>query len=1138
MFLKLICHVPFYRKRYFKKTFLIVKLTAFLLLAVCLQAGASGYAQKITLSQTNVSLKKIFKEIERQSEYHFFYKDRLLKQVGSVSVNVSNASVEEVLEQCFKEQPLTYAILDKTIVIKEKKPYAITVPASIELANVPAHIISGSVKDAQGNPLAGVSVIVRGTNIGTSTATNGNFSIEANTGDVLEFTIVGYQKKSVNVGKQTDVNIVLELEISGLSDVVVVGYGTQKRSSVTGSISKIQNDKLDQVPFGQIGKALAGRLSGVHFRETSGAAGVEPDITIRGLSSISGGNSPLIVIDGFPGGSLNQVNMNDVESFEVLKDASASAIYGSRGSGGVILITTKRGLIGKPKFNLNAYYGVSKAILFHDWMLGDEWYSYLTKYQNREFLWAGGDPTIPIFGDPARPVSYQVNPRAKESPQTVWQDEVFQAAPMQNYNLSVRGGGDAVKYYVSGTIGDEAGTLKATSFKQYHFRMNLDVRINKFMDFNVELTPSYNKRRAPYLSDLTGYLSEPPFVSPVPVEGRYPRASDYITTGFSANPSPYQFLYGAHNYVTTFSNLGRGTLRLKILDGLDLRSTIGTNLNYSTTNNFYGGINDPSIATSGSVINSQNVNLINENVLNYNKNFNKAHNVNAVLGASYQKNKSEVSSLVAQSNSYNNVLVQTLNNAIINAAASSQSRSMWGLISYFGRINYSFKDRYVVSASYRTDGSSRFGPNNKWGSFPSVSAAWLIAKEKFMQNLPAISNLKIRGSYGVTGNFNIGDFQYLGVMGSGVYSPNNTTVKSTAEITISNPNLSWEKVNGYDVGVELGLFENRLNIEFDYYNKETRSMLYSVNVPAVTGFTTALDNIGNVRNSGFDIDIRSSNLRGKFKWNTTANISFNKNEVIDLGSVDERINNYWSMGWILRKGVPMFSYYAYEMIGVFQNTEQIDQLPHIAGTKPGNPIIKDQNKDGKIDPVNDRIILGNFMPKVLLGFTNEFIWKDFDLTIFFQGSLGSKVFNAEVQTYQGTTNGPMRRSLVENEWWSEDEPGDGKTPALALSQLFGWNMNTDFYIQDASYLRLRDINLGYTISNWNSKSKKALSFFDDLRVYLAMTNLHIFKSKENQMYNPEGATLGFVSGINSTPGYNRNSGPVNRTYTIGINLSF
>jgi len=489
--------------------------------------------------------------------------------------------------------------------------------------------------------------------------------------------------------------------------------------------------------------------------------------------------------------------------------------------------------------------------------------------------------------------------------------------------------------------------------------------------------------------------------------------------------------------------------------------------------------------------------------------------------------------MAATANSFNNDIVQTLNNAIINPSASSQAKSQWGLISYFARINYAYKDKYLLAASLRTDGSSRFGSLNKWGSFPSISAAWRVSQEDFMQNVNPISELKLRVSYGVTGNYNIGDFQYLGAVGSVLYSPNSTTVKGTAQTSLDNPNLSWEKVKGYDLGVELGLFQNRVNINFDYYDKRTDGMLYAINVPAITGFTSTIENLGAVRNKGIDVEIMTRNLTGAFKWNTSFNISHNKNEVIDLGGVDERINELWSMGFLLRPGVPMFSYYGYKMIGVFQDEDQISKLPHLAGTKPGNPILLDVNGDGKIDPNNDRVILGNAQPKVVFGMANTLSWKKFDLSIVWQASFGAKIINQENQYYEGNTLGAMRRSLAERQWWSKNDPGDGKSPAAALSQLFAFNTNTDFYIESASFFNFRNLNLGYNLTN--TVFPKAIH---NLRVYTSISNLFIIKDKNNHAYNPEGSTQGGVAGINSTPGVNWGSEPLNRIIVLGVNIGF
>lgn len=1010
--------------------------------------------------------------------------------------------------------------------------FLLTVIASSGYAQ--SSTVSGTVRSGDGQPLQGVTVQINGTSRGTVTNAKGYYSLSGVTSsDSIFFSYVGYRREAVLFDGQKQININLTPELSSLDQVVVIGYGTQKRSSVTASISKVQNDILDEVPAGRIETALIGKMSGVNVSTQRSIPGAAPEITIRGMGSISGGNGPLVVIDGFPGGDLGQLNMNDVESVEVLKDASSAAIYGSRGAGGVIIVTTKRGKSGKAQLGLNAYYGIAKAMVFNDWMTGDEWYNYLVKYQNREFAWAGGDVSIPMFGDPRRPVNYQVNPLTKTLPQTVWQDEILQTAPIQNYNLSVKGGSENVRYYVSGTYSDEKGALKTAGYKRYSFRANLDVKINNVISLGMELNPSFTRQRLAG-SNMVSLSKYPPFVGTGILNGRYPRTVDYIPTGHSGQASPYTFLYGTENYNNYFSNIGRAFINFNLADGLSLKSSVGTTIGYNTNNFYSGGVGDPQVSTNGRVTESQGINLLNENVLSYNKIINKLHDIGAILGASYQKNNSQYIGMSAVGNSFNNDIIHTLNNAIINPSGSTQSKSKWGLTSYFARVNYAYKERYLLSASFRTDGSSRFGPQNKWGYFPSASAAWRVSKEEFMHNLPAVSELKLRGSYGVTGNFNIGDFQYLGSVSNVVYSPNNVTANGIAQTSLENPSLSWEKVKGYDLGLELGLFRNRINFSFDYYDKRTDGMLYAINVPAVTGFTSTIENAGSVRNRGVDIEVNTRNLVGAFKWNTSFNVSNNKNEVVDLGGVDERINSSsWSMAWILRKGVPMFSYYGYKMIGVFQNADQIDKTPHLAGTKPGNPIVQDVNGDGKIDP-NDRVVLGNFQPKVQLGMTNQFSWKKFDLSITLQASLGAKIFNVENQYYQGNTMGAMRRSLAENQWWSEAEPGNGKEPAAALSQLFGYNTNTDYYIESGSYLNFRNVNLGYNLSTLAQKTNAIKS----LRIYASVSNLLVIKSKNNHAYNPEGTTEGGVSGINSTPGFNLGSEPINRAIVFGVDVAF
>jgi len=995
--------------------------------------------------------------------------------------------------------------------------------------------IKGTVVDqVTDEPLIGVSILVKGTTTSTSTDENGQFAINAARNEVLVLTYIGYKTQEVVIGNRDVVPISMEQDLAQLDEVVVIGYGSRNRTAVTNSVSRLENEKLDQVPSGRVETALAGRISGVNISNARNTPGTAPEIRIRGLGSISAGNDPLVVIDGFPGGNLGQLNMNDVQSVEVLKDASSTAIYGSRGAGGVILVTTKRGATGNAKLNLNSYYGFADPIVPNDWLTGQEWYDYLTRYQNREFVWNGGDPTIPIWGDPERPRSYQVDPLAMTLPQTVWQDEILQVAPIQNHNLSVSGGNERSKYYVSGTFADEKGAVKTAAYRQYAVRANVDIKVNDVVSMGVEVSPSYNRRRT--AGSSMGSLSKyPPFVSPNKLNGKYPRTYDYISTGHSGQASPYTFLYGTENYTSSFTNIGQAFVNLQLMEGLSFKTSLGTNIAYTSSNYWSGGIGDPQVNTNGNAAESHSFNIVNENVLSYNKTLGEDHSVGGILGASYQNATSRSSRLTAVANSFNNDIIKTLNNAQINPLSTTQTASEWGLVSYFVRANYAYKNKYLIEGSFRRDGSSRFGPDSKWGDFPSASIAWRVAEEDFMDAIPSISELKLRASVGVTGNFNIGDFPYLGAVSIVHYSPADETVNAIAQSTVANPTLSWEKTKGYNLGLDLGLFESRLNFIFDYYDNQTTGMLYNVNTPAITGFSSKIINGGGVKNKGIDLEISSKNMVGEFKWNSSFNFSHNINEVTDLvGGVTERTNSYGTyIDFLLRKGEPMFSFYGYKIKGIFDNAAEIESLPHLAGTKPGNPILQDTNDDGKITP-EDRVILGNFQPDFLLGMTHDFSYKGFDLSIFMNASLGAEIYNIESQYYQGNTLGAMRRSLVENQWWSEEEPGDGMTPAASLSQLFGYNSATDYYVENASYFTIRNVNLGYTFAdiakkNWGVKS---------LRLYTSVNNLLVVKSKDNHSYNPEGTTQGEVSGINSVPGVNYGSEPITRTIVFGVNIGF
>lgn len=1109
-----------------------MKFTVLLLLISVGNVTAEALAQTVTISQKNASIELIFREIKKQTSYNLVCDITIIRETPKMDVHAVETSLQEFLEEILGKNNLTYVIQDKTIAIIRRSGVPLT--NTISAQEIQQLTYNGQVLSETDEIIQGATIQVKGGNTATLSDERGYFSINATSGDVLLITTVGYTEREELLGARMELGAIrLKPAISDLDEVVVVGYGTMKKSSLTAAVSRLENTNLDQVPSARPETALQGRIAGVNISQTRSTPGSAPLIRVRGGSgSIDAGNSPLLVIDGFPGGSFSNVNMNDVASIEVLKDASSAAIYGSRGAGGVIIITTKKGRTGHPTLSVNVNAGFADAMGHNDWMGKDEYYQYSIKYQNREFAYVGGDTSIPIWGDSRRPAQYQVSDALRNNANTNWQDALLSTAPFQSYDLSVNGGTERVRYYVSAVVRDEQGTLKNTWYKNYAARANIDVKVNDRIDLGLMVSPNYNKSRlSPHpMIDLVKY---PPFVPFRREDGTYPIARDFWGVVVSGQNNPMAFLEGSFFYNDQITTIGEFFANIKLAEGLDFRSSVGTNLSNTANDRFrttWGSTNNTS---SGSVVEGRVINLLNENILNYTKEFGSEHYFSALLGASYQKNMSRSLTMTAVSGSFNNDIIPTLNNAQINPAQTQNTRTQWGLVSYFSRAHYAYKDRYLLSASIRTDASSRFGADNKWGWFPSASVAWRVSQEDFFRDVEVISDLKLRASYGTTGNFNIGDFDYLGQIANLVYSPNNLLTNAQAQSSLGNPRLGWEKTQEYDFGIEIGVFNNRLTLVADYYRKRTNNLLYNLSTPAIIGFTSWLTNIGDVENKGVELEVTSQNLTGAFTWQTSFNMASNRNKVVDLGGVHERLNtDRFGMSWLLRVGEPMFSFYGYEAIGVLQNQEQVDNTPVLPGSKPGNPIYRDVDRNQIITP-DDRVILGHYMPKMTLGMVNDFSWKNIDVSIAIQSSLGAKVYNFENQYYQGNSLGAMRRALVTNQWFSEQEPGDGDMPAAALSQL-QFQSNSDLYIENASFMAIRNLNVGYTLPEIIA-TKIGMS---SCRIFSSVNNLLMITDKNFHGYNPEGYTGGEVAGINSMPGYNSGSEPINRVVTLGINARF
>lgn len=1055
-----------------------------------------------------------------------------------VDIVAENTSISTILTSIFDESDVDYFVLDRQIILSPKE-------FKIERINSKqGPTIQGRVVDENGEPLPGVAVMVQGTTRGILTDADGEYTIEVeDQTSVLVFSFVGYATQEVMVGEQTVINVSMEPEVIGLGDVVVIGYGTVKKSDLTGSVASVSMENIQKLPVIGIEQSLAGQASGVQVQQGTGIPGTSPIIRVRGTGSITAGNDPLYVIDGFPGvGDINHLNINDIESIEILKDASAAAIYGSRGSNGVVLITTKKGDYGKKlEIQSDIYFGYQEVTKKMDVMNAQEWVEFVAEAHDNMYIDEGGDINVPLE---SRPAKYQYPPEFSNPSSfgegTDWQDEIFQLAPTQNYNLSLSGGTDRTQYFISGNYLNQDGIIKNSGFKKYSLRVNTDINISEKIKFGINLSPSYS------ITDhvnaeghwggngaINSALMMPPIFPPYEADGSYGSMVGY-GWNMPSIPSPLVPLYEMNDQRERLKMLGITYAELSIMKGLKFKSSFNFSISsytkntYNTSQRERDGRPAPQ-PPDASYSTSENLNLLNENTLTYSTIINGKHSINALVGFTAQKENFEDSYIFAIN--FPNDLVRTLNAGVVSDGNSSAYE--WSLLSYLSRINYVLDNKYLITVSIRRDGSSRFGKQNKWGVFPSASLGWRVSEETFMQTIPFISNLKFRISYGFTGNNSIPNYGSIGllnaenyVFGSGLGNLVNGIVPSS----ISNEKLGWEKTKQLDIGFELGLFQNRILFEMDNYYSKTTDLLLNVPVPSITGYTDALQNIGKIKNVGWEFDLTTRNFVNDFKWNTSLNISTNKNEVLALGPEGDPIyagvNGIKSPN-ITQIGSPIGSYLGYIFEGIYNTQEEIDARPHLSSDAPGDPIIRDVNNDGIISP-DDRTIIGDNLPDFIFGMTNSFSYKNFELSIIMQGTQGYKAFHRNY-SWLYLTEGKMNVSAdILDRWRSPENPGNGEIPR-ADRKTEGYRREAStLWVTDASYIRINNITLGYSLPE-NLFNQISLSH---ARIYFQVQNLATFTDYAG--YNPE------VSETSNPlePGKDFGGYPVARTYTLGFNIQF
>lgn len=1004
-------------------------------------------------------------------------------------------------------------------------------------ASFAQQLVKGKVSTTDGDALVGLNVTIKGTTKGTTTDSEGNYKIEANSSSTLVFSYIGFITKEVAVGNQQTVNVTMDVSDKNLSEVVVVGYGSQIKKEVTGAVQTISSKDIKDIPVSQVTQKLQGQLAGVQINQTTGKPGQGMSVRIRGQLSVSAGSDPLYVVDGFPiTGSIGAINPDEIEEISVLKDAASTSLYGSRAANGVVLITTKKGKSGQTNVSFTSYVGTQvvpergrikmlNAVDFAQF--------------KKEYYEDAGQPV---------PAEFQ-NPSQYAGKNNDWYGALLRNAPIQSYNLTLTSNKEKVNTTVVAGVFKQDGVVLNNTYKRYSLRLNTDYQVSNKVKIGFNLAPQYVFDNTPRTDGDrgTGILFNALHTWPImPI---YDANGDL--TKFNQLPGSTGNIFAYPNWVRAASELVNETRNINLLTnayvqyqpikGLVIKSTFNAELlnskffffNPSTATS---AINVPIPTTAVSIRQStDNLTWLNENLITYTKSV-QDHNFELLGGFTNQHFRQDVTRI--QADTYADDRLPTIQGALnVNRGGTTNAVNEWALTSFLSRFTYNYKGKYLFTAAVRSDGSSRFGSNNRWGTFPSASLGWVVSDEEFIKSIRQISFAKVRASYGIIGNNNIGNYTPYALINNTVNGVFGSTVASGAVVTtLSNPNLGWETTKQIDIGLDLGLFNDRITFVYDYYTKRTTNLLYSVQIPQEAGFTNFNDNIGEIKFWGHEFSLITRNTVGKLKWTTNANISFNRNKVIALADGIDRVYGTFH---ITQVGQPFGQFYGMKGVGLYKNAEDIKNSPIIPGrSAPGTIKFVDINGDGVITnggDKDDRTIIGNPFPKFTYGISNTFQYGDFDLSIVGSGSYGNQLL---VRHLYSTANLDGVFNLVEgvkDRWRSEANPGKGMYGTTVGGGNFtgierDW-MSTHF-IADASFFTIKNITLGYNIGIKNK-------FFKSARLYASAQQVYVF-TKYWGGPNPETSAQGDGNGDggNLSQGIDLSNYPVPRTYSIGVNLNF
>lgn len=1129
-------------------------------------------AQKKSLEEINTSIgfkeakvEAAFRMIENSTDFRFAYRNSELPKT-KVTVEKEDRSLADLLRSISGQAGLSFKRIDGTIYVKpgDKEKQAVEESVLEEIT------VSGTVTDEEGEGLPGATVTVKGTNNGTITDVEGKYTIKAQDNGTLVFSFVGYITEEIAVNNSTTIDVTMSPDITSLDEIVVVGYGTQKKSDLTGSISSISGEDMNQVPATSLDQAMIGRAAGVQITQTSGQPGGAISIRIRGGNSISAGNEPLYVIDGVPisngedamnagvtaaagQNALSMIDPKDIESIEILKDASSTAIYGSRGANGVVLITTKMGNRNQNRVDLDMSFGFQEVRKKYPVMNAQEYARFVNEAERNGDIYLENEP------DPGEYSVYTQAQVESYGEGTDWQDEIFRTAPRQDYKLTFSGGNEDTRYLISGSYLDQKGIIINSDFKRALLRVNLEKDINSKLTVgnNISISQSWSNQAYADQGFNVGNASSIVLVAlgfnpilPVrdPETGDYTFQNRHVGEGDGNvqpavpfyNPVAYSYL--AQNESNSGRILGRFFGSYDILDNLEFRTNLGYDILSNKQSQFIPGTIAIAAGQNGTakVGTVQNYSITSESMLTYNQNFGGVHDINVLAGFTAQKYEQERLIASAQNFStdamgFNNLGAGEVQNP------SSNGVNSWSLLSYLGRINYKLKDRYLLTLTARMDGSSRFGKGNKYGFFPSGAFAWRISEEPFMQSQNVVSSLKLRTSFGITGNQELPSYQALALLDETRTVLGNTSVVGFMPIRVANDDLKWETTDQFDVGFDFGIVEDRVRFTADYYYKKTTDLLLQVFLPSSSGFSSAYQNVGSTENKGFEFSTEADILTGEFTWTAGFNIAINRNKVLDLGVEEERFLNVPSFHAasqpvsVLRVGEPLSNFYGYKSDGFFNSQEEINAAPDqtaVTGTKmiPGTPRFVDTNNDGVVN-TEDRVLLGDANPDFSGGFSTTFAYKGFSLNALFSYSYGSEVYNANRQWLefgngrQNGTDGLVHRWSPANTL----EQNQNAETALAINpQAMNPFRAYDRWVEDGSYLRLNNVMLSYNIP------VRDLGLpFRTLRCYVSGQNLLTFTNYSG--FDPEVNRFGQN---NVFRGFDVNSYPSSKMFTVGLNVGF